>query len=183
MLRKRLVVVQWILILTCTGVSYAHGSNDGQKGMGLIMLILVGIVPAAFALNLNLDPKNIAGIEQGEEQVAAIVAKYVKDRPADQKEAEAELSGFLKTSGKVTDKTFGALVITLERFEANLEGKTFEEVGKAVRAGVRTDIYLTQNTIGKLLKTHAITDAADAATLKQFAGSLNAATNFLFLSG
>jgi PiT family inorganic phosphate transporter len=58
--------IRGILILTCTGVSYAHGSNDGQKGMGLIMLILVGIVPAVFALNLSLDPKNIAGIEQGE---------------------------------------------------------------------------------------------------------------------
>src|SRR5580693_2252041 len=172
--------IRGILILTCTGVSYAHGSNDGQKGMGLILLILVGIVPAVFALNLNLDPKNIAGIEQGEGQVSAIVAKYVKDRPADQKEAETELSGFLKTTGKVTDKTFGALVVTLEAFEANLEGKkTFQELGKAVRAGVRTDIYLTQNTIGKLLKTHAVTDPADAAALKQFAGGLNAATNFI----
>jgi PiT family inorganic phosphate transporter len=33
------------LIFTCTGVSFAHGSNDGQKGMGLIMLILIGLVP------------------------------------------------------------------------------------------------------------------------------------------
>jgi inorganic phosphate transporter, PiT family len=172
--------IRGILILTCTGVSYAHGSNDGQKGMGLIMLILVGIVPAAFALNLSLDPKTIAGIQQGEGNVAAIVAKYVKDRPADQKEAETELSAFLKTTGKVTDKTFGALVITLEAFEANLEGKqTFSDLGKAVRAGMRTDIYLTQNTIGKLLKTHAITDEGDAATLKSFASSLNTATNFI----
>lgn len=38
-------------MLTCTGVSFAHGSNDGQKGMGLIMLILIGIVPTAYALN------------------------------------------------------------------------------------------------------------------------------------
>jgi inorganic phosphate transporter, PiT family len=38
-------------MLTCTGVSFAHGSNDGQKGMGLIMLILVGTVPTAYALN------------------------------------------------------------------------------------------------------------------------------------
>ncbi|MBA3924141.1 MAG: inorganic phosphate transporter, partial [Nostocaceae cyanobacterium] len=36
--------IRCLLILTCTGVSFAHGSNDGQKGMGLIMLILVGIV-------------------------------------------------------------------------------------------------------------------------------------------
>src|SRR6187399_2682666 len=43
--------IRGILILTCTGVSFAHGSNDGQKGMGLIMLILVGCVPTAYALN------------------------------------------------------------------------------------------------------------------------------------
>jgi PiT family inorganic phosphate transporter len=43
-------------VLTCTGVSFAHGSNDGQKGMGLIVLILVGIVPTTFALNLRPPP-------------------------------------------------------------------------------------------------------------------------------
>src|SRR5262245_31901006 len=43
--------IRSILVLTCTGVSFAHGSNDGQKGMGLIMLILIGVVPTAYALN------------------------------------------------------------------------------------------------------------------------------------
>ena len=43
--------IRGLLVLTCTGVSFAHGSNDGQKGMGLIMLILIGIVPTAYALN------------------------------------------------------------------------------------------------------------------------------------
>src|SRR5580698_1662341 len=43
--------IRGLLILTCTGVSYFHGSNDGQKGMGLIMLILIGTVPTAYALN------------------------------------------------------------------------------------------------------------------------------------
>ncbi len=45
--------VRALLVLTCTGVSFAHGSNDGQKGMGLIMLILIGIAPVAFALNMG----------------------------------------------------------------------------------------------------------------------------------
>src|SRR5262249_25669717 len=40
--------IRAILILTCTGVSFAHGSNDGQKGMGLIMLILIGSVPTVY---------------------------------------------------------------------------------------------------------------------------------------
>jgi PiT family inorganic phosphate transporter len=43
--------IRSLLVLTCTGVSFAHGSNDGQKGMGLIMLILIGTVPTAYALN------------------------------------------------------------------------------------------------------------------------------------
>lgn len=43
--------IRLLLIFTCTTVSFAHGSNDGQKGMGLIMLILIGTVPMAYALN------------------------------------------------------------------------------------------------------------------------------------
>src|SRR6516165_12180132 len=48
--------IRGLLILTCTAVSFAHGSNDGQKGMGLIMLILIGIVPTAYALNRAMPP-------------------------------------------------------------------------------------------------------------------------------
>lgn len=52
-----LVWIRGLLILTCTGVSFAHGSNDGQKGMGLIMLILVGTVPMAYVLNRAMPVK------------------------------------------------------------------------------------------------------------------------------
>lgn len=60
--------IRGILILTCSLVSFFHGSNDGQKGVGLIMLILIGIVPFHFAIKSDLDPRlmqsNIIGIEQ-----------------------------------------------------------------------------------------------------------------------
>lgn len=51
--------IRAVLIGTCTGVSFAHGSNDGQKGVGLIMLILIGILPATFALNPDASPAEI----------------------------------------------------------------------------------------------------------------------------
>jgi len=51
--------IRLLLILTCTGVSFAHGSNDGQKGMGLIMLILIGTVPTAYALNRAVPPTHV----------------------------------------------------------------------------------------------------------------------------
>ncbi|MDR3638418.1 MAG: inorganic phosphate transporter [Isosphaeraceae bacterium] len=44
--------VRWLLIATCGGVSLAHGSNDGQKGMGLILLVLIGFLPAHYALDV-----------------------------------------------------------------------------------------------------------------------------------
>jgi len=52
--------VRALLVGTCTGVSFAHGSNDGQKGMGLIMLVLIGIVPATYALDPQAGGGQIA---------------------------------------------------------------------------------------------------------------------------
>jgi len=48
--------IRSIMVLTCTAVSYSHGSNDGQKGVGLVMMILIGIVPGYFALDLTKSP-------------------------------------------------------------------------------------------------------------------------------
>lgn len=52
--------IRYILILTCSGVSFSHGSNDGQKGMGLILLILVGLLPGWYCLNLQADRAQVA---------------------------------------------------------------------------------------------------------------------------
>jgi len=53
--------VRALLVGTCTGVSFAHGSNDGQKGMGLVMLILIGIVPTTYALDPRAGSQALDG--------------------------------------------------------------------------------------------------------------------------
>jgi len=53
------LLIRSILVLTCTSVSYAHGSNDGQKGVGLIMLILIAFAPAFFALDRHKAPSDL----------------------------------------------------------------------------------------------------------------------------
>ena len=70
--------IRALLVFTCTGVSYAHGSNDGQKGMGLIMLILVGTVPTAYALNHAVSPAQTADFLAVSAQTVEVVSKYVK---------------------------------------------------------------------------------------------------------
>ena len=65
--------IRWLLIFTCTGVSFAHGSNDGQKGMGLIMLILIGTVPTAYALNRSLPASHIEQFAQSSTAASKVV--------------------------------------------------------------------------------------------------------------
>src|SRR5215472_17368111 len=65
--------IRGLLVLTCTGVSFAHGSNDGQKGMGLIMLILIGVVPTTYALNKAMPNSQIEEFEQTSMAAATVV--------------------------------------------------------------------------------------------------------------
>jgi PiT family inorganic phosphate transporter len=69
--------IRALLILTCTGVSFAHGSNDGQKGMGLIMLILIGTVPTAYALNHAFTSQQSVDFIAVSQQAARTLDKYV----------------------------------------------------------------------------------------------------------
>jgi Phosphate/sulphate permeases len=65
--------IRGLLVLTCTLVSFFHGSNDGQKGMGLIMLILIGTVPTAFALNRAVEPSQGCRLLRNSQQAAKII--------------------------------------------------------------------------------------------------------------
>ncbi|MRG98116.1 inorganic phosphate transporter [Polyangium spumosum] len=62
-----------LLVSTCAAVSFAHGSNDGQKGVGLVMLILIGLVPAGFAINMNASPAELERTLRATDNVAALV--------------------------------------------------------------------------------------------------------------
>lgn len=94
--------IRGILIITCSLVSFFHGSNDGQKGVGLIMLILIGIVPFHFAVKADLDPRlmrtNIAGIEQ---TIAALNSNQLspanRDRLVQTRAELQELKGLINT--------------------------------------------------------------------------------------
>ena len=67
--------IRALLISTCTAVSFAHGSNDGQKGMGLIMLVLIGIVPATYALNLDASRDDLQATVAAAKELKAELEK------------------------------------------------------------------------------------------------------------
>lgn len=171
--------IRGILIATCTGVSFAHGSNDGQKGMGLIMLILIGTVPTAYALNRTLPESMVAQFQQTSEAASKVVAakgagfSIIGDpRPAvTQYVAEHKISEGTYPSLAVLVKDVGDQV----RRYGTLSKIPSEAVGNT-----RNDMYLTSEAIRFLMKDkESALSKEEVATLNAYKGSLDSATKFI----
>ncbi len=172
--------IRALLILTCTGVSYSHGSNDGQKGMGLLMLILVGIVPAQFALNLDTDAQSISKLVATANTMTITLNAHSHAAPMAAAPAEAELSAFLKTTGKQTDNTFAAVSAVDGEIAQRLQGKTdLSTLTKQERSIVRSNIYLVSESIGKLDKSKQFSDKAEEKAVVAYKKSLDKLTKFI----
>jgi len=168
--------VRGLLILTCTGVSFAHGSNDGQKGMGLILLILIGILPGTYALNPNLKPGALAGLQSTAQSLEPELTAQAHATTIEAGAAAGELSSYLKASGEASDRTFAALAAIDHRLAETLRGKPdLSTFGVEERKSIRTDIYLMSSAIAKLAKAKKISGAA----LLAFPAQLNEATQFI----
>jgi PiT family inorganic phosphate transporter len=89
--------IRALMVLTCTGVSFFHGSNDGQKGMGLIMLILIGTVPTAYALNHAVSPMGVQDFIAASERAGRILDQHVDPKGILGPDARAEVTDYIRT--------------------------------------------------------------------------------------
>jgi PiT family inorganic phosphate transporter len=163
--------IRGLLVLTCTGVSFGHGSNDGQKGMGLIMLILVGILPTTFAVDTSTGRAQIQDLSSATETISFQMDRHSPGvAMAGYQGAADELSAYLKTTGVVNERTFAAVGTKCREISEILTGKNqLTELTPAQRSILRSDLYLTSESLGKLIKQKKITDPDErkaAATLK-----------------
>jgi PiT family inorganic phosphate transporter len=170
--------IRALLVLTCTGVSFSHGSNDGQKGMGLIMLILVGTVPISYALNRAMPADQTA-------QFAAVahVAQETLDRsypgarPADPRIA---LSTYVRSKAVAPDTLPALAAMAASIGDQVSRHDTLAKVPAASVANVRNDMYLASETIRLLDKdSHVALDAGTRTDLKAFKARIDAATKFI----
>jgi PiT family inorganic phosphate transporter len=171
--------IRLILMFTCTGVSFFHGSNDGQKGMGLIVLILVGILPGAFALNPAAKSEDVQRIVQQARQIEPMLLKNSSNVLSAQ-DATDEMSAYLKTKGIASERTFEALAGRNREVAIELEGRgNFSDLTIEQRKGFRSDIYLLGETIGKLIKQHKVQDPAEVKALSAYQTSLQNETKYI----
>ncbi len=168
------------LILTCTGVSFAHGSNDGQKGMGLIMLILVGTVPMAYALNRALPADKVIQFVAVAEVTQQSLKKYVSPTAADVTEPRPVLSAYIRNK-ELTPSVMPALAMLIgDVGQAVKQHGSLAKVPAETVGNVRNDMYLAAETMRVVDKTKALPfDPDTAANLKAFKQQLDDATKFI----
>jgi inorganic phosphate transporter, PiT family len=172
--------IRGLLVLTCTGVSFAHGSNDGQKGMGLIMLILIGLVPATYALNLSASSDRLQTIVAASQTAAPVLgpSPSASDSMANSV-ADAELSRFL-TTGKPTPQTMTSLALKNSEVATALgKIKSVGELSTEARSRLRRDVYLVEEGIAKVLKAGTISDAKSRGELSKLRSELQKLTDFI----
>ena len=170
--------IRGMLIVTCTGVSFAHGSNDGQKGMGLIMLILIGTLPMAYALNRTMPESQaiqfaaVAEVTQQALQRTAPLAAPADPRPV--------LETYVRTR-QATPELIPALAVLSGQIGAQVKGYgSLSRVPAEAMANVRNDMYLTSEAIRLIDKDKVGTfDADTSAKLQAFKKQIDDATRFI----
>jgi inorganic phosphate transporter, PiT family len=173
--------VRGLLILTCTGVSFFHGSNDGQKGMGLMVLILVGCVPAAFALDMSTSSDQLMKINGAATQLSMqlhqVVPAAAKVPSSD--EAHRTLTTFLRTS-KPNDDTLPALEVANDAVIGRMHGVTdLHNIPGIERRALRLDVYLVGESLARLAKIKQVPAGVDASAADKYQKSLKGLTNYI----
>ena len=172
--------IRGILIMTCTGVSFAHGSNDGQKGMGLIMLILIGTIPTTYGLNRTMPQSEttqfLAMSEVTHESVVKTGGNITNvANPRD------VLTNYIR-SKKMTPETLPALGAVISEISQKVKiSGSISHVPASAVTNVRNDMYLASETINTLDKVEKLKmfSADDAANLKSFKGMIDRSTKYI----
>ena len=171
--------IRGILILTCGGVSFAHGSNDGQKGMGLIMLILIGTVPMAYALNRAMPASQMTPFIAMATVTEQSLSRYADAAaPADPR---ATLSNYIRTH-QWNDAVVPSLAAIIRNSADQVrESGSFARVPAARVTNVRNDMYLTSEAVRFFDKDphSAALDAETRGNLDAFKKQIDRATKFI----
>jgi inorganic phosphate transporter, PiT family len=143
--------IRGILILTCTGVSFAHGSNDGQKGMGLIMLILIGTVPTAYALNRAMPASQLEQFSTASAAAAEVIEARAAgyDVPGNPRSAVT----LYVAQRKIDEGTFPSLAVLVRDIARQVgEYGSLAKVPAEAVGNTRNDMYLASEAIRRLMK-------------------------------
>jgi PiT family inorganic phosphate transporter len=158
------ILIRGLLIFTCTGVSFSHGANDGQKGMGLIMLILIGTVPTAYALNGAVTAGQMAAFHTHSQAAVATLTQMSGNAAppaADQVNPTVTRAVQKKALQPDTLPALAALIGDIDQQIANRA--SLKQIPQDQVRNVRNDMYLADTALTMVLKKPSLTGAQKSA--------------------
>jgi PiT family inorganic phosphate transporter len=172
--------IRGLLVLTCTGVSFAHGSNDGQKGMGLIMLILIGAAPTAYALNRTMPTDSTPAFIAAGDAAQKVFKAHSAGQPVLPVAAARDTVGAALRDKKLAQpEIYASLAVLTQDIGAQVRGYgAVAHIPAAATPNMRNEMYLTSEAIRLLLKGNKFS-GSDAKALKAYGGDLQAGTRFI----
>ncbi|MEW6341207.1 MAG: inorganic phosphate transporter [Paraburkholderia sp.] len=171
--------IRGLLVLTCTGVSFAHGSNDGQKGMGLIMLILIGTVPTAYALNKAVTPAETQTFLAVAHEASATFGKYTNGA-SPSAHPRAAVEDYVRTR-QLTPETLPALQQLTNQIAQQVgQSGSLASVPQDVVDNVRNNMYVASEAVRLMEKAKQPAFAADdGKVIDNFKKQIDHATKFI----
>jgi len=171
--------IRCLLILTCTGVSWAHGSNDGQKGMGLIMLILIGTVPTAYALNHAVSPRETLDFVAVSRQTEQVLTSHLTPG-ANVSVPREDVTDYIRTK-QFTPSTMLALrQMVNEVGNEMVSYKDLKAVPAADTPNFRNDLYVVSEALRLMEKSGKPAFSADErVVLANYKKHVDNATKFI----
>lgn len=163
-----------VLVLSAMAVSFVHGSNDGQKGIGLIMLVLIGIVPAKFVLDLNSTTYQIERTRDAALHLSQFYQRHTDtlgDMLALGKSNGSEMPQFYRCDPKQTEPTINALLRDLRGVPS------YNDLDADERVQVRRYLLCLDDTAKKVGKLSDL-PAREKADLEKLRKDLTATTEY-----
>jgi PiT family inorganic phosphate transporter len=171
--------IRGLLILTCTGVSFGHGSNDGQKGMGLIMLILIGTVPTAYALNHAIGYNQVQDFAAVSQQAANVLSAYVS-QDAVMGDARSDLTDYIRTKDFTPNTMLAARQMAIEIQHEVLAYHTLAGIPPNQQQNVRNDMYVESEALRLMAKSgNPKFTSPENAVLANYKKHLDLSTKFI----
>jgi PiT family inorganic phosphate transporter len=172
--------IRALLIFTCSGVSFAHGSNDGQKGMGLIMLILIGTVPTAYALNHAVTAKDVQAFVASSQAADEVINKHADQSAVMGADARATVTQYIATKQLQPDTMLALRELVNDLSNEVGLYKEYKAVPASQQTNVRNDMYVASEAIRLMLKSkNPQFNADESAALTKYEGQVNKATKFI----
>jgi PiT family inorganic phosphate transporter len=173
--------IRGLLILTCTGVSFFHGGNDGQKGMGLIMLILIGTVPTAYALNRTMHEADVAQFVSVSAQAQTALSHYSTATPPQDAAAARSEAMQVVRDRKISPAGVSALSVLAASVAAEVgEYHSMAKVPAGSMVNIRNDMYVLSEGLRFLSKDTTLkVSSDDKKVLAAYKGELDHSTKFI----